>query len=309
MKTLALLALLLLAASPARPADPDIGPILEVSSFSGSIEMDMPSALAVALTNNATAPEEGAMFDASRSDALGIVAELLSSDERVLVFSSPQVAGSLAPGEGRELQFTLRAEGAQPGLYPLQLRLRFSRLSRTVTSGDQSLPDVVFSYENIALELPLEARVVQGPKIVLQEQKSVAVPGKETQLQILLANHGGLPAEGLQIRAWSSPPFLRVENPAENWRIEPGGSVAAEIRVLTDDGATPGYYALPCQIIYGEGAKRRLDLSLVVSVQREEFLGGLILPVVGALLLALLLAGGILWARGHLQGRRGRKRL
>ncbi len=315
MKTLALLALLallILATSQANqdvqdsPADPDAGPLLEVVSFSGSIEMDRPSVLTVTLTNNATAPEEGAIFDASRSEALGIVGELISRDERVSVLSGPQVAGSLAPGEERGLQFTLQTEGAQPGLYPLQLRLRFSRLSRTETSGDIDMPDISFIYEDMVEENPLQAMVVQGPKIGLQEIRGEAVPGKEVQLWILLANRGDQPAEGLQIMARSQPPFLRVENPAERWRIEPEGSAAAEIRVFTDGNATPGHYALPCQMIYEDGEERRLDLPLMVSVQREAFWGGLLLPAAGALLSVLLLAGGILLARGRLRGRKRR---
>ena len=37
---------------------------------------------------------------------------------RIKVLSGPQVAGSLAPGENRTLEFMVRSEDADVGIYP-----------------------------------------------------------------------------------------------------------------------------------------------------------------------------------------------
>jgi len=121
MKALAVFVVLLLAILPGRGMDPGMdGPHLEVTSVLGHLELERPSVLAIVLHNNASAlaPADVAGFDAQKRDAMGIVALLQSSDDRLKVLSGPQVAGTLAPGESRSLAFTLLVEGAEVGVYP-----------------------------------------------------------------------------------------------------------------------------------------------------------------------------------------------
>jgi len=234
------------------------------------------------------------------------VALLQSNDDRIKVLSGPQVAGTLAPGESRSLEFTALAEGAEVGIYPLQLLISYSWLSQVTVSGDENLPDVVFQYEDAVQEVPLQAKAVQGPKLQLEELKGEAFPGEESELQLVLANRGDEPALNLQVEAYPQMPFSSVETGKETTRIDPDGFAVVKLKVLTEENATSGTFALPCQIIYGEGDRRREDLAVLVSVRKAGLFGWL-LP--GAVLL-LLLAISYLGTRRYLSGRkRSRRRL
>jgi hypothetical protein len=305
MKALAVFVVLLLVAISGRGEDKgDDGPHLEISSVFGHFEQDRPSILTILLHNNASALAEGTGFDAKKGDADRIVAFLQSGDDRIKVLSGPQGAGTLAPGENRSLEFTALAEGAEVGIYLLQLCLNYSWLSQVTVSGDENLPDVVFGYEDASQEVPLQAKVVQGPKIQLEELKGEAFPGEESELQLLLTNRGDEPAIDLQLEAYPQMPFSSVETGKEPTRIDPDGSAVVKLKVLTEDNATPGNFALPCQIIYRDGDKRKDDLAVLVSVQRRWPLGWLLS---GAVLL-LLLIGVFLGARKYLSGRKKARR-
>jgi hypothetical protein len=310
MKSLAVLVVLLLAMLLGRGEDPGLdGPHLEISSVLGHLELERPLILTILLHNNASAPAlaptEGAGFNARRRDAMGIVALLQSSDDRIKVLSGPQVAGTLIPGDSRSLEFAALAEGAEVGIYPLQLCVSYSWLSQVTVSGDKSLPDILFEYKEALQEVPLQAKVVQGPKIKLDELKGEAFPGEESELVLVLANHGDEPALDLQVEAQSQTPFSRVEIERESIRIDANGLAAVKLKIVTEANATSGTFALPCQIVYGDAGLHREDLAVLVSVRRTGFFSWL-LP--GAVLL-LLLAAGYLGTR-YLNGRkRSRRRL
>ncbi|RQW81606.1 MAG: hypothetical protein EHM14_00365 [Methanothrix sp.] len=317
MKALAIFSILFLLAACCRGSDlPEDGPHLEVASISGNLEIDRPSVIAVELRNNAT---YNATYDAGESDtgsdaldverstanAGAVEAELSSQDDRIDVLSGPQVLGTFAPGMNRSIRFAALAKGAQKGVYPLQLSLRFSRLVQVSTTGDESVPDVAFSYEDERQELPIQVDVVQGPKIEIEEIKGNAALGKESELETVLANRGDETAVDLQIKIQPLPPFVEAQNSQERLRIDPGGTVSTKLRVNADENATPGYYPLPCSISYrnGEnGDERSEDLALLIHVQNDSFLGWLTMPAAGL----LLMVGGF-WGGRTLLGQKKRK--
>ncbi|MDD1759989.1 MAG: hypothetical protein LUQ44_05230, partial [Methanothrix sp.] len=148
MKWLLILLLFILMGISIRGAEPaQSGSFLEVKSVSGALEIDKPSVLAIEIRNIAPVEEEAAL-GLQKGEAMEIAAELRSLDDRIKVLSSPQVAGSLLPGENRSLEFTALAEGAQAGIYPLEIILSYSRLSQVLTSGNAEMPNVLFEYEN-----------------------------------------------------------------------------------------------------------------------------------------------------------------
>ena len=115
-------------------------------------------------------------------DASSITAGLESSNDRIRVLSGIQMAGTLAPGENETVQFMAQTELADVGIYPLQLRLNYSRLSKVTAEGVDSAPDLVFSYEEVSFEIPLQVKVIRGPKIELKEVTGEATAGKEATL-------------------------------------------------------------------------------------------------------------------------------
>jgi hypothetical protein len=249
------------------------GPHLEVSAIHGALEMDRPTTFGIVLLNNASLPEGPEELDLNKANASSITAELEGSDDRIRVLSGPQMAGSLGPGESKTVQFMADTEAADVGIYPLQLRLNYSRLSQVTASGEENSPDIVFSYEEVSLEIPLPIKVVRGPRIEPKELKGEAIRGKESSLELSIVNNGDEPAPDLQVETRSMPPFLRVENEKGPVNLDPGSSYLVKILVFTDENATPGYSPLPVRISYLETeeiGQVSQDLAVLVMVDDDE---------------------------------------
>jgi len=278
-------------------------PHLEVSSIYGSLEMDRASTISIVLHNNASplgVPEE---LDLNKADASSITAGLKSSDDRIRVLSGIQMAGTLTPGENETVQFMAQTELADVGIYLLQLRLNYSRLSKVTAGGVDSAPDLVFSYEEVSQEIPLQVKVIRGPKIELKEVTGEANAGKEATLELAILNSGDEPAKDLQVEARPRSPFLRAENEKGHLNLDPGSSYLVKILVFTDENATPGYSPLPIKISYRDpeqSSQMIQDLALLVMVHKNA-----------SSITWLLLAAGLLLLAGGLYGQRrflGKKR-
>jgi hypothetical protein len=136
----------------------------------------------------------------------------------------------------------------------------------------------------------LQAKVVLGPKIELEELEGETLPGIESSRQLVLINRGDEPALDLQMQARPSAPFLMVENGKELSSIAPGESALQSLSVFTDENATSGYYALPCMISYRDGQdkeRRSQDLAVLIYVGEGTYSLWLYLGVAGLILLFL----------------------
>jgi len=286
-------------------SSPDEGPHLEISSIYGNLEDGRPSSIFVVLQNNASPSKDPVEPGFNKEMARNIVAGLCSPDDRIRIFSGQQNAGLLAAGENTTVQFMALTEGAALGIYPLQLYLNYSRLSQVTASGEKSIPNFVFAYERASMQLPLQVKVVQGPKIELEELEGETLPGIESSLIIVLTNRGDESARDIQMQARPITPFLMVENGQENASLAPGESASLRLSVFTDENATSGYYALPCRISYRDGQDgeiRNQDLAVLIYVGEESSFPWLYLGAAGLIL--LLLAGGLYGLRRFMSGQR-----
>jgi hypothetical protein len=309
----------------------DQSPHLLISSVSGNLEQDRLASIFVVVENNASVSKRDANLVSKEPDEFGlnkenarrIVAELICSDDRIKVLSEPQLAGLLAGGENATLQFTALAEGVPLGIYPFELCLNYSWLSAVAVSDDEGATDFVFDYKAESASLPLQVKVMMGPRIELAEPEGRVASGRESVLRLTLTNRGDEPARDLQMQARPASPFLMVENGNgnENVSISPGESVDLSRSIFTDENATAGYYALPCRITYrgGEDGEQRseeiaalvyvgatgysswLDLSCVPALMNATGLARFVLLV---LLLLLLVAAGLWLKRALLRKRR-----
>lgn len=307
MKAPAVLTIFILAAISSGALGEEPGPHLEVSSISGKLVSGRPSVLSFVISNSASALPEAGEFKVGGQDALGVIAELFSSDDRIRVLSSRQVLGALASGTNRSVEFTALAEGKDVGISVLQLRLSYSRLSQTEISGDPDAPDVSFHYENATLEIPVQADVVLGPRPELENVQGAAHPGEVTELEMRFVNRGDEPVADLQVDARPLPPFESVESSTEKVRLDPGGSVSLRLKILTEGNASEGWHALPYTMSFGGcslSSGRPEGLSALVQVQRERYPGWL-LPLIGAVLLTV----GCLAAARHLKAGKRRRSL
>jgi hypothetical protein len=267
-------------------------PHLEVATVHGALEINRPATIAIVLFNNASPSEGPSELDLNKADASSITAELESSDDRIRVLSGPQMAGTLGPGEDKTVQFMADTQAADVGIYPLQLRLSYSRLSQVTVSGNEVAPDIVFSYKEVSQEIPLQVMVVRGPRIELRELKGEAIRGRESSLEFSIANSGDESAHDLRVETRSMPPFLRVENEKGQFNLGPGGSYQVKLLVFTDENATPGYSPLPVKISYldSDGIDQRSqDLAVLVMVHNEST------PTWQLALAGLLLLAGVFY--------------
>lgn len=283
----------------------DEGPRLQITSIQGNLEDSQPSSIFVVLQNNASPKNESVEPGFNKGSARNIVARLSSPDDRIRIFSGQQNVGLLAAGENTTVQFMAQTEGSALGIYPLQLYLNYSRLSQVTISGEKNIPNFAFAYERASQELPLQVKVVQGPKIEQEELEGDTLPGIESNLKIVLANRGDLPARDIQMLARPISPFLMVENGQENVSLAPGESATLKLSVFTDENATSGYYALPCQISYRDGQNgetRNQELAVLIYVGEDSSFPWLYLGAAG---LILVLFGGSLYAlRRFVSGQR-----
>lgn len=303
MKEPALLLIFLLAAAALQSCTASASsPHLVISSVQGTLEMERPSSLFIEIRNNAAPADPG--LEEGKALAYGILAELNSVDDRTSVISGSQPAGSLGPGDNRTLEFVALASGGEVGVYPLELQLSYSRLSEVSISGDESMPEVKFVYENAAQILPLEARAVLGPRLEITEVRGGAFSGRESDLDVVLANRGDEPAQDVQLLATSHWPLNVTGIEKKKERLDPQTSVSYRLKAIADPLAAPGLYALPCNLTYRAAEiSRKEDLAVLVSVERESWWR---FPPIAALV--LILAGAGLAARKYLRKRRGRRR-
>jgi hypothetical protein len=302
MKKPAFLLIFMLALAALQPCAAS-GPHLMISSVQGRLEMERPSSLFIEIRNNA-APAAGQGMEAGKALAYGIEAELKGNDDRIEVISGPQLAGSLGPGENRTLAFVALAHGGAVGVYPLELHLSYSLLSEVAISGDESMPEVKFVYEKAAQNLDLEARAVLGPRIEVAEVRGGTYPGRESDVEVVLANHGDEPALEVQLLASSHWPLnvTGIEEGKES--LDPKASASWRLAVYADPNAAPALYALPCNLTYRDAdIKRREDLAVLVSVVGDSWWR--FAPYALAL---IVLAGAGLVLQRRLQTARGRRR-
>jgi hypothetical protein len=282
------------------------GPNLIVSSVAGNLETGRASNLMIEISNNAITGQtqaEQEELGVERSKALAIMAQLISRDDRLKVLSGAQPGGSLAAGENRTLVFAVQPKKeAELGIYPLELFLSYDNLTDIAISEDQSL---IFIYENATKTMPLEAQVSFGPKISIKDVRGTIVPGKESQVKVVISNQGDEMAKDLQIEVEAREPFQNSTVSRKLGDLKPGKSVSAEINLeaLTDLGE--GFYALPTQLSYvANGFSRKEDTAMILEVQNVSWLRSMILP---ALALMFLAAGIYVGVKIYRKPKRKRK--
>jgi hypothetical protein len=248
------------------------GPNLVIASVSGNLELGRPSSIFVVLENRAEQGAKEEEMDLSREAARSISAQLISSDERIRILSQMQFGGLLEGGENITLQFTALAEGMPLGLYPLELRCNFSRLSRVTATGSERAPGLLFEYRNTSLDIPLQVEMVMGPRVEIEVQDewlNYVAPGEESVLQLTLTNRGDEPARDLELQVSPRPPIMMVESAWVQASLPPGESAEARLSLFADENASPGYYALPCLVSYKDGleeGKKREEKAAVIYV-------------------------------------------
>jgi hypothetical protein len=289
------------------------GPDLQISSVYGNLEQGRPESISVVLSNNGLQSMHNDEPRLSKESARSISAELISTDSRIKVLSGIQLAGLLEAGDNVTLKFTAQAEGDTLGIYPFQLRLNYSQLYQVAASGDEgSAASLVFSYRDASIELPLQVEVIQGPGVLLEEARGQAVPGKESKLELILANRGDERARDVFLQACPSPPFLMVENSNKLNSLDPEESVSLAIAAFTDENATPGYYALPCRITYRngqDGENRSFESAAFVYVASVSYSSWLYPGAAGLALLLMLIAAALFIRKKLREFMRGRRRV
>ncbi len=262
----------------------DEEPLIVASTLAPPLEAGRSGILCVELENAAVSDGEVA----NSSAALWLRASLSSLDSGLLVLSGPQVIGSLGPGAVRRARFQVSVlEGAEVGLHPIELNLTFGRLSGMEVSGDPGFPEIYLIYQNSSQVLPIEARVLEGPRLGLQVEGGIA-PG-ESEVEVVVVNNGEN-VDDLRLLPQVSQPLAYKGEAIHLGRVDGGSRAAARFSI---DAGEPllEYYPISFQLDYlVDGSPRREDLGVVMEAGGRGF--GWILQVALALLL-IVAAGGI----------------
>jgi hypothetical protein len=287
--------------TPALAAD---GQELVISSVSSNLEKGKPGTIMIEFLNNASVQSKDNELEAENSKALGITAQLISRDEQIKILSEPQVAGSLEPGTNRTLLFAAQPEKeAGTGIYLLELLVSYSNLTDIKISESQ---DIVFVYENATKTMPIEASVALGPDIRIEGVKDRATPGKESELEIVIANTGDQLARNVEVLLEADGLFLNSTSNSELGDLRPGDSASAKIRIKVPEDLAQGYYALPGQIRYTvNGYRRTEDTAVLVEVSNRFWPDGFLMP---SLAIMLLVAGFVIAAKIYPRSKRRLKR-
>jgi len=287
-----LIALLLIAVIPAQSAPP--GPALIVSIGQGKLSTGQEASIWLRIDNSAeaSAPEEGLLsgLHQEKNEALAVTAEIKSLEGRIKILSGPQVAGSIATGENRSVEFeALAKEETGTGVYPMEVTLTYSTISEIEASGDPNLPDISFKRSTSSLDLPVEVQVVEGPKIYVEGSRGSLRPGEEASIELLLANSGDEIAKGLKVSTYPQPPFNCSSETASLGDLDPGSSTSFKATLESDTNATPGDYALPYSITYlADGKTREVKSAALVTLEGESWIRHLWLPTIAVLALVLI---------------------
>lgn len=291
------------------------GPSIFVTSASSNVETGKMGSVFVEIENRGQvtgleekrAPEtedekmlallEGEM-EMEGSQAVGIEARLYSRDERLEVLSRSQMAGSLSAGERLDLpmEFSVRAEeSASAGIYPMVLEVSYERLEDVQVTGNPLYPEIYFQRAATKETISIEVPVMTGARLVISEVKGSISPGRSSDLDMIIANSGDLPAREVQARFIVQPPFNSTGEELALGDIEPGKKAIAEFPLEVDREADPGEYALVCQIQYISGDRnqdRREDLAALVEVKAPTGLRAILIIPIVAIVLTLLYLGG-----------------
>jgi hypothetical protein len=192
---------------------------------------------------------------------------------------------------------------AGTGIYPLELLVSYSNLTDIKMSESQ---DIIFVYGNATKTMPIEASVALGPDIVIEEVKGKATPGKESELEIVIANRGDQPAKNVEILLEAKSFFLNSAFDSELGDIGPGGSALSKIRNVALENLSQGKYILPAQISYTvNGFISKEDTAALVEVSNQFWPDGYLMPALAVMLLA---AGFVVAAKMYPRSKRRRRK-
>jgi hypothetical protein len=291
------------------------GPSIFVSSLSSRVETGKVGSIYVEIENRGEvtglvekrAPQtedekmlaliEGEM-EMGASEAVGIEGRLLSRDERLKVLSRPQLAGSLSGGERLKIpmEFSVRAEdAATSGIYPMVLEVSYERLEDVQVQGNPLYPEIFFQRAKATETISLEVPVMTGSRLEVAEVKGSLAPGRSSDLELVFANTGDIPARQVRANLVVQPPLISTDDEVALGDIEPGKRAHARFPIEVDRSADPGERAIVCQLAYisGEGGEeRREDLAALVEVKAPTGLRALLIVPIVAIALTLLYLGG-----------------
>jgi hypothetical protein len=134
-----------------------------------------------------------------------------------------------------------------------------------------------------------------GSRLEVAEVKGSLAPGRSSDLELVFANTGDIPARQVRANLVVQPPLISTDDEVALGDIEPGKRAHARFPIEVDRSADPGERAIVCQLAYisGEGGEeRREDLAALVEVKAPTGLRALLIVPIVAIALTLLYLGG-----------------
>jgi hypothetical protein len=196
----------------------------------------------------------------SPDSALMVSAALLPGDAPVVVKTDPQMVGTITPGSGAEIPFSVRVLPDAPGgTYHLPLVLTYTRVSSQEMVGRES---IIFHYadEEAVIDLPLVVRDVVRIEVTGIGAEDLYAGG-EGYVTLTLENRGTL--EGRQTVARivrdASSPLIPVTGSVYIGDFPPGAVRDVQFKVRVAEEAGAASYPLVVRADYEDRAGEALQ--------------------------------------------------
>lgn len=244
--------------------------------------------------------------------AVGIRAELLSSDPNIRIKTGPQEAGSLPAGSTSPLplKYTIEVgKDAPAGDHNLILKVSYKHLKNVIYSADsiddgehllgiRNL-DAAYWYSDVVREIPLILKVENDTKFEITSVESDMVSKKEQIIYVTYKNIGDITAKDATVRISTSTPFSTTDDQSFIGSLPSGDSGTAKFKLSIDSDSViyDKLYSVNSEILYEDqyGNQKISDtLKIETSVSKKSSA----FPLIAAgILIVILAVGGIIYLK------------
>jgi hypothetical protein len=195
--------------------------------------------------------------------------------------------GTLEPGESAEVSFTTAiSSDAEPGSNSFTFAVEYENADGDVRTASNPIR------KTAAIE-------PERDRFRVDNVSTAVTPGGTAQLSAEVTYVGDSPISAVNARLFTSDPLSTSDDGAFLGRMEPGETATATFRVSATSDALPKEYGASVEVRYDEadGDTEFTDgMAIGVGVE-EPSSGPPVLPIAGAVILLLVIGGGVWYRR------------
>ncbi|GAB6861686.1 COG1361 S-layer family protein [Haloplanus litoreus] len=205
----------------------------------------------------------------------------------VMPTNGESAVGTLEPGESADVSFTAAIAGdAEPGTNSFPFEVEYENADGDLRTASNPIR------KTVAVE-------PERDRFQVSNVSTSVTPGGTAQLSAEVTYVGDSPISAVDARLFTSDPLSTSDDGAFLGRMDPGETRTATFRVSATSDALPKEYGASVEVRYDEAdGDTEFTDGMAIGVGVEESAGGPpVLPIVGALVLLVVIGGGIWYRR------------